>query len=420
MKNWRHLLIALLALVMLLVCGGVVMAEVESKELPPLPKEIADVVGELPTSLDDLPEGFDAAQFKAVYDAVDLEKVVSELLESGSSTFSDGGVAWDIPDLRFYLEDNVTFVGVSLSAADNGQMTVKLNDALPGDGEFDEYEFSIHSKDRDYVASVDAYDIGTPDESKSFKLYRMSYIKATDGKEWCIRLDKNGFGIEFTLSTDNPYRQWTISFNEQGEIDDTYYYADEEEAQPAEAEQPTYTVDDYIGTWYMKLWYLAERGVTMDPVAQYGLDPYKNALTIEPGKVTFEYEDSSEPSTFEGELKIVDGALCVMMDEENYYSNARFLIVDNEDGRYLAWLPSSGDIYYYSREASKGPGKVHKDKATVKAAQQALNDAGYECGKPDGAAGKKTKAAITQYQTDKGLEVTGTVTDELLRSLGID
>ena len=65
------------------------------------------------------------------------------------------------------------------------------------------------------------------------------------------------------------------------------------------------------------------------------------------------------------------------------------------------------------------PGKVHKDKATVKAVQQALNDAGYECGKPDGSAGKKTKAAITAYQTDKGLTVTGTVTDELLRSLGL-
>ncbi len=62
----------------------------------------------------------------------------------------------------------------------------------------------------------------------------------------------------------------------------------------------------------------------------------------------------------------------------------------------------------------------YKDKATVKKVQQALNDAGYDCGKPDGAAGKKTKAAISSYQTDKGLTVSGVIDDELLNSLGID
>ena len=62
----------------------------------------------------------------------------------------------------------------------------------------------------------------------------------------------------------------------------------------------------------------------------------------------------------------------------------------------------------------------YKDKATVKDVQQALNDAGYDCGKPDGAAGKKTKAAITAYQTDKGLEVTGVIDDALLEALGVE
>lgn len=61
----------------------------------------------------------------------------------------------------------------------------------------------------------------------------------------------------------------------------------------------------------------------------------------------------------------------------------------------------------------------YSDKDTVKKVQQALNDAGYDCGTPDGAAGKKTKAAITSYQTDKGLTVTGVIDDELLVSLGL-
>ena len=61
----------------------------------------------------------------------------------------------------------------------------------------------------------------------------------------------------------------------------------------------------------------------------------------------------------------------------------------------------------------------YTDKDTVKKVQQALNDAGYDCGTPDGAAGKKTKAAITSYQTDKGLTVTGVIDDELLLALGL-
>ncbi|MBR3238453.1 MAG: peptidoglycan-binding protein [Oscillospiraceae bacterium] len=62
---------------------------------------------------------------------------------------------------------------------------------------------------------------------------------------------------------------------------------------------------------------------------------------------------------------------------------------------------------------------TYTDKDTVKQVQQALNDAGYNCGTPDGIAGKKTAAAITQYQTEKGLEATGTIDDALLEAMGL-
>ena len=61
----------------------------------------------------------------------------------------------------------------------------------------------------------------------------------------------------------------------------------------------------------------------------------------------------------------------------------------------------------------------YTDKETVKKVQQALNDAGYNCGTPDGAAGKKTVAAITDYQSANGLEPTGVIDDALLISLGL-
>lgn len=55
----------------------------------------------------------------------------------------------------------------------------------------------------------------------------------------------------------------------------------------------------------------------------------------------------------------------------------------------------------------------------IERVQTTLNKLGYDCGTPDGIAGKGTTGAITQYQTDKGLNITGTITHELLISLGL-
>lgn len=69
-------------------------------------------------------------------------------------------------------------------------------------------------------------------------------------------------------------------------------------------------------------------------------------------------------------------------------------------------------------ESTKAPVE-YKDATTIRIVQQALNEAGYNCGNPDGVAGSGTASAITQYQTDKGLTVNGLVTDELVQSLGV-
>ena len=53
----------------------------------------------------------------------------------------------------------------------------------------------------------------------------------------------------------------------------------------------------------------------------------------------------------------------------------------------------------------------------VVSVQIALNELGYYCGEVDGVAGEGTSAQITAYQTENGLEPTGTITDELLISL---
>ena len=70
-------------------------------------------------------------------------------------------------------------------------------------------------------------------------------------------------------------------------------------------------------------------------------------------------------------------------------------------------------------EAEQKPVVEYKDATTIRIVQQALNDAGYNCGNPDGVAGGKTTEAVTKYQTDKGLTVNGLVTDELLQALNV-
>ena len=61
--------------------------------------------------------------------------------------------------------------------------------------------------------------------------------------------------------------------------------------------------------------------------------------------------------------------------------------------------------------------KVYTDKETIKEVQTLLNEKGYDCGTPDGVAGKKTNNMILQYERDKGLEENTDITDELIASL---
>lgn len=64
-------------------------------------------------------------------------------------------------------------------------------------------------------------------------------------------------------------------------------------------------------------------------------------------------------------------------------------------------------------------GTQYTDSATVQIVQQALNDAGFDCGNPVGKAGAKTEAALREYQKSKGINVNGVITDELLEAMGV-
>ena len=68
-------------------------------------------------------------------------------------------------------------------------------------------------------------------------------------------------------------------------------------------------------------------------------------------------------------------------------------------------------------EESEDPADL-TDPELIKRVQNALNENGYDCGAADGITGSRTAAAITAFQTEKGLEATGTITQELVTTLG--
>ncbi len=73
------------------------------------------------------------------------------------------------------------------------------------------------------------------------------------------------------------------------------------------------------------------------------------------------------------------------------------------------------DQDYYGYDASTDPYSV----STVSAVQSDLAKQGYYRGVIDGIYGPQTRVAITRYQSNHGLQVTGSLTTATLQSLGL-
>lgn len=79
---------------------------------------------------------------------------------------------------------------------------------------------------------------------------------------------------------------------------------------------------------------------------------------------------------------------------------------------WLAWTPEAAPAGPVAAPAPDGPSRED-----VRAAQQHLARLGYDVGKPDGVAGRKTKAAVRAFQERAGLPVDGLVTPALVAAL---
>lgn len=75
-----------------------------------------------------------------------------------------------------------------------------------------------------------------------------------------------------------------------------------------------------------------------------------------------------------------------------------------------AW---AGDLRYRPRSGTGWPANL------VAAAQQRLQDEGFDPGPVDGKYGPRTSAAIRRFQADRGMPVDGRISEALLAELGL-
>jgi peptidoglycan hydrolase-like protein with peptidoglycan-binding domain len=108
------------------------------------------------------------------------------------------------------------------------------------------------------------------------------------------------------------------------------------------------------------------------------------------------------------------------LELESYLRKKLFTRIQNKLG--LNNSKSTRRVYPYKQERQPPP-SVRKPLAPsdsyAKEVQQALSESGYNPGPIDGIMGDKTKKALSEYQKDNGLEVTGAINDNTLVSLGI-
>lgn len=106
----------------------------------------------------------------------------------------------------------------------------------------------------------------------------------------------------------------------------------------------------------------------------------------------------------------------------SHFFHNRFFVFDDglwfglNDGFYpYDYYGSDDDQGYYGYNETADP---YSD-ATVSAVQSQLAEQGYYRGAIDGVYGPQTRAALTRYQSNHGLQVTGALTPATLQALGL-
>ena len=101
-------------------------------------------------------------------------------------------------------------------------------------------------------------------------------------------------------------------------------------------------------------------------------------------------------------------------------NDGKILVVTMLSPKYRTEIFTVGSLSEKASDSDGETGDVYTDSNTIKMVQDALNQAGYECGTADGISGSRTIQAINNYRSDHGLEQNGMIDNELLQSFGLE
>lgn len=184
-------------------------------------------------------------------------------------------------------------------------------------------------------------------------------------------------------------------------------------------EQPAVRTDvvpaDFDGRWAVKEGYVGDR------VIPYEYEPILMGLgavlRIDAENLSSEMHLLVGAKRINMDAEIVDGVFSGSIEEA---PDTKIKCVLREDGTLKLTFDLCDFVY---ERAFVDALYEYTEKDIIKAVQEAMNAQGFDCGTPDGVAGKNTAKAISGFQAANGLNETGTATHETLkklRDLGID
>ncbi len=161
-------------------------------------------------------------------------------------------------------------------------------------------------------------------------------------------------------------------------------------------------------------YYDAFSGLMNSEISAVGAAPYGNSTMLKLQDVD---GDAVCYGTNGAELVRYPGADASSM-RASISNDGKVIVIDHYSD-YFTDIFTVGQTSAAAEGTAAGSGNVYTDAATIKRVQEALNNAGYDCGVADGISGSRTVNAINAYRAANSLDQNGLIDDELLNSLGL-
>jgi len=207
--------------------------------------------------------------------------------------------------------------------------------------------------------------------------------------------------------------EYSLAIPMQSEIY-VYYMKASELAESPSPIRTDATYEDFNGRWELVSANSWGRSIDYDSVDGYTTSMGMLCeIDLDSSYISINYKDATW-NTWNTEL-LGNGTLIGYDQSTNSRSDRGDAVFSlRSDGTLLVEQRGLQMTY---RKFEIDPLAEYTDESTVISVQYALNDLGYDCGTPDGAIGNNTINALSAFQSDHNLTVTGTITEETLECL---